>query len=111
MFYLLIAAGSALGGLLVSLVAPHVFTGYTEWNLGWIGGNVLAAGIILGTVDNGLMRRYPWLLGPLLVVVAGLLCYKLDLFSRDLTSKAKTGNFYGVLRVYGTRPATTRAGA
>ncbi len=102
MFYLLVAAGGAFGGLLVSLIAPHVFTGYTEWNLGWIGGNILAAGIILGTVDNGLMRRYPWILAPALVVVGLLLATKLDLFKPDTVSKAKTRNFYGVLRVYDT---------
>ena len=102
MFYLLIAAGGALGGLFVSLVAPHVFTGYTEWNLGWIGGNVLAAGIILGTVDNGLLRRYPWLIGPALVVVGILLASRLELFKPDNSSLAKERNFYGVLRVYNT---------
>ncbi|HSV16740.1 MAG TPA: fused MFS/spermidine synthase, partial [Tepidisphaeraceae bacterium] len=33
-FYLLIAAGGALGGLLVALVAPMIFTGYSELQIG-----------------------------------------------------------------------------
>ena len=33
-FYLLMSAGGALGGVLVSLVAPQVFSAFYEWNLG-----------------------------------------------------------------------------
>ena len=37
-FYLMIAAGGALGGLFVSLVAPVLFSTYFEWKIGLIGG-------------------------------------------------------------------------
>ncbi|MFY9725219.1 MAG: hypothetical protein WAJ87_06970, partial [Bryobacteraceae bacterium] len=36
-FYLMIAAGGALGGLAVGLVAPHVFAGYYEMPLALVG--------------------------------------------------------------------------
>lgn len=35
-YYLLIAAGGAMGGLLVSVVAPAVFNRYTEWTIGLV---------------------------------------------------------------------------
>ena len=37
-FYLTIAAGGALGGIFVALVAPHIFKGFTgasRWRCGW----------------------------------------------------------------------------
>jgi hypothetical protein len=33
-FYLFVAAGGALGGVFVSLVAPHLFSTFFEWNIG-----------------------------------------------------------------------------
>jgi len=36
-FYLMISAGGALGGVFVSLVAPHLFKGYWEFQLGLAG--------------------------------------------------------------------------
>jgi len=44
-FYLVIAAGGALGGVLVALVAPHVFSDYYElqWGLVLCGGLLLVA--------------------------------------------------------------------
>jgi hypothetical protein len=46
-FYLMISAGGALGGVLVSLVAPAIFTTYVEWKVGLavsflLGGTVVA---------------------------------------------------------------------
>jgi len=46
-FYLMIAGGGAIGGLLVSLVAPLVFTTYLEWKLGVVGGYVIAMLVVL----------------------------------------------------------------
>jgi len=46
-FYLLMSAGGALGGLLVSLVAPHVFTSYLEWPVGLMLGFAIAAVVLL----------------------------------------------------------------
>jgi hypothetical protein len=43
MFYLLISAGGALGGIFVSLVAPQVFTTFFEWKIGLVGTFALAA--------------------------------------------------------------------
>ena len=56
-FYLLMSAGGALGGLLVSLVAPHVFSTFLEWPIGLmccfaIAGVVLVRAILVASSRN-----------------------------------------------------------
>jgi hypothetical protein len=51
-FYLMIAAGGALGGLAVSVVAPQVFNAYTEWKISLVGGFVLAATVAFLLSDD-----------------------------------------------------------
>ncbi len=46
-YYLMLAAGGALGGIAVSLVAPHVFKTVFEWNLTIFAAAVLSIGCIL----------------------------------------------------------------
>ncbi|HEX4000656.1 MAG TPA: fused MFS/spermidine synthase [Pirellulales bacterium] len=101
MFYLLIAAGGAVGGLLVSLVAPIVFqTGYTEWTIALLGGCVLAVAIMFGTEQNGFVRRYPWLFGPGLVLFAvALYIATLEGMSANSGVVDARRNFYGVVSV------------
>jgi hypothetical protein len=43
LFYLMISAGGALGGLFVSLIAPQLFKTYFEWKIAMVGGFLLAA--------------------------------------------------------------------
>ncbi|MEE9602778.1 MAG: fused MFS/spermidine synthase, partial [Thermoguttaceae bacterium] len=45
-FYLAVAAGGALGGLLVSVVAPAVFSSYAEFSIGLIAPLVILLGLI-----------------------------------------------------------------
>ncbi|MHB0958945.1 MAG: spermidine synthase [Pirellulaceae bacterium] len=47
LFYLMIAAGGALGGLFVALVCPRIFTSFVESDICLIGGTMLAAFILL----------------------------------------------------------------
>jgi hypothetical protein len=42
-FYLMVAAGGALGGVFVALVAPHLFLGFWEFHVGLIGCGFLLA--------------------------------------------------------------------
>jgi spermidine synthase len=49
-FYLLVSAGGALGGILVSLVAPRVFSTFLEWKIVLAGGYALGASLLLGYV-------------------------------------------------------------
>ena len=56
-YYLMIAAGGALGGILVALVAPRVFTGYYELQIGLLGCLVLAA---LAVMRDHAAETYHW---------------------------------------------------
>ena len=100
MFYLLISAGGAVGGLFVSLVAPMIFTGYTEWAIALLGGCLLAVAIIVGTEEKGFLRQYPWLFVPGSILFAAGLYYAA---SSGLNSNTKIiaaeRNFYGVVSV------------
>ena len=58
-FYLLVATGGALGGVLVGVVAPLVFSTYLEWHLGVNVSFLLCAGILLFGVLRGRTRRSP----------------------------------------------------
>ena len=42
LFYLMVSAGGALGGVLVAIVAPLVLTGYWEYPIGLVATVVLA---------------------------------------------------------------------
>ena len=75
MFYLLVSAGGAIGGLFVSLVAPHVFQSYAEWRIGLLMAIALATAVLLGTSAGGLFRRYVWIFVPGLAIFAGIMYF------------------------------------
>jgi hypothetical protein len=101
MFYLTIAAGGALGGVFVALIAPRIFTEFSEYPVG------LAAACLLGftgwlrtgalamwTRSNFAIRLplMALLLGGITSVMAGVTM-------SNLPSAASARNFYGILRV------------
>ena len=66
-FYLTVAAGGALGGIFVALVAPHIFKGFWEYQLGlWMAALLLVI-ILLRDKESWLYRSK---LGSPVVVVA-----------------------------------------
>jgi hypothetical protein len=100
-FYLTIAAGGALGGFFVALIAPRIFTEFSEYQIG------LAAACLLGFVgwmrtgalaqwtNRNLAVRLPLmalLLGGFTALVATMTTGKLG-------AVASARNFYGILRV------------
>jgi hypothetical protein len=46
-FYLMIAAGGAVGGMAMALVAPHVFDTFVEWKLAMFTGTIVTLGLVL----------------------------------------------------------------
>jgi hypothetical protein len=75
-FYLLIAAGGALGGIFVALIAPLIFTHYYELNLGLFLAALLALllWVRAPSTEDGCM--YPWKrFGCALLVLAALGLY------------------------------------
>ena len=91
-FYLTISAGGALGGLLVAVVAPLLFTGYFELGAG------LAALAVLAVLRFLSVGRVAYVLS--LVVLLGVgACATYDGFRHQRDVRVATRSFYGVLRV------------
>ncbi len=91
-YYLMIAAGGALGSVFVGSVAPMIFSG--NYELGW--GLVLAAGLMLAvTWSRGLGWRFIW---AGLVVGMMVVCY-LQVHHDRKDAIVQVRNFYGTLRV------------
>jgi len=99
-FYLSVAIGGAIGGILVGLVAPLVFSAYTELPV------ALVACLIVGTLTPGLrgvtLPRWAYW-GRLLLtglVIGVVIALKLTpTTEKDTRVIARSRNFYGLLRV------------
>lgn len=105
LFFLLVACGGALGGVLVALVAPRVFSGYWEYHVGL----AAACGLVMVAIARDRTgwlsfdkRWWAWI--PLITLLAALV-FALDiqrefgLESRGSKRLEQTRNFFGVLRV------------
>ncbi len=100
-FYLMISAGGALGGIFVALIAPHIFAGYWELQLG-----ILCCWVLLLVVTAsqkphagthpGSFLKIAYLAGGAALLSLYFLVY-IQGQARD--SRATFRNFYGVLRV------------
>jgi len=99
-FYLLIAAGGALGGFFVAGIAPVIFSDYFELQWGLLLCGLLILQIIRCATDEEIVRWRPsgclWLTVCLLALGAGLW-----LQARQITGLTvyRARNFYGVLKV------------
>jgi hypothetical protein len=102
-FYLSVAAGGAIGGVLVTLVCPQVFSTFFEMNLALVLGFALAMAALVVEA-----RRY-WLANTtvllrstiaLTAVVASVIVVGTQLTARDFQpALERVRNFYGVLSV------------
>ena len=92
MFYLVVSAGGALGGLLVAVVAPLAFNGYYELGLSMIAVAFLAALRCATLHDIARNMSLAVLMG-----VTGAAIYDGLRFQEDVRLASR--NFYGVLRV------------
>jgi SAM-dependent methyltransferase len=91
-FYLVVAAGGALGGLLVAVVAPLAFNGYYELGLGLAALALLAA---LRLSELGRVPHYAALAALLAVTAAAAY----DGFREQRDVRLSERSFYGVLHV------------
>jgi hypothetical protein len=100
-FYLLLAAGGAIGGLLVAVVAPRVFNGYYELPLGMLVAFLLAMGVLISDRESALYLGGSPALWVGIVLVGGVLAYLAQ--SPYATARplaiAMERNFFGVLTV------------
>lgn len=114
-YYLVISSGGALGGVLVALVAPHVFRGYWEYHLALVGAATLVLGARL--LDEWRRRQVgrrstlsfvPPVRGLRVAVgvvaVAGVLLLSSALWKevkwRSRGTESMGRNFYGSVRLY-----------
>ena len=112
-FYLAVAAGGALGGLFVGILAPRLFPGYWEYPFG-----LLAAGLLAmicarrdhGPIVAGPPRRWAAWAGAL-VTFAGVAVGSVSHERHQLASAIETTRtFFGITRVESRRipPGDTR---
>src|SRR5688500_13457087 len=91
-FYLAVSAGGALGGLLVAVVAPLLFTGYYELGVGLVARGLRAALRFSSINISARCASVAVLFG-----IAGVAAYDGLRYQRDV--RVATRSFYGVLRV------------
>jgi len=102
-FYLSVAAGGALGGLLVALVCPLVFSTFFELNLALILGCLLSLAVLVVDAKQHWLSETTFLLRSVAVlagvVLPGIVIWT-QLESRDFEpGLVRARNFYGVLSV------------
>ena len=98
-FYLMISLGGAVGGLLVGVASPLVFSSYLEFPL------ILCAVLLLGVavLDATWMR----VLAGIACLIGSVLCIQgIDRLGKDSLNMSR--NFYGTLRVKSTGPETDK---
>ena len=99
-FYLTISAGGALGGVFAALIAPRIFTEYTEYLLGLSGACVLG---FLGWMRGGALAQWTGrnfaIRVPLMALMFGGLISLYSSFTGKQPSIETIRNFYGILRV------------
>ena len=107
-FYLVVSIGGAIGGLLVAIVAPAVFSGYWEYHVSLVATAVLVVGARLLDVwlhpgaDEARTRRLAVGGGAAAMVATAVLAGFLVRDARGPNRQAlhQTRNFYGTVRVF-----------
>jgi hypothetical protein len=99
-FYLCVAAGGAIGGLFVSVIAPLIFANHYEWAIVVAGAGILSAVLWLGPDFRDWLVRQRRLLVPI-VAVAVLVAVSIgrEIVLGDLSLVWQGRNFYGVVTV------------
>ena len=101
MFYLILSAGGAAGGILVGVVAPQMFPTYVELPLAMVGCTVLLMGVFYFAPESKLYRGQPrWAWSGLLASALLMMACLTILFQQQLAGvQSIYRNFYGVLQV------------
>jgi SAM-dependent methyltransferase len=105
-FYLTIAAGGALGGLAVGLVAPHLFNGYYEMPLALVGCAALILAVLKTDPALDWFRRWtqPAPIATLALTLA-LAVYVAVALQQSMSGvRVRVRNFYGELTVTDSDP-------
>ena len=96
-FYLLVSIGGAIGGIIVNLVAPYIFSGYWEFKIGLAFVGIMLAVLSFPRATTRSAAFYRNIVGGMAVVVAFSVVYLIFFStSKDLFARR---NFYGVVNV------------
>ena len=100
-FYLMVAGGGTLGGVLITLVAPHVLKDFHEYHLSILATAALTLAILFQDSKGKLYRGRPIFVWAFLYVSFIALAVALGLHIRQSSANSleTTRNFFGVLRV------------
>jgi hypothetical protein len=105
-FYLWLAGGGALGGILVGLVAPYIFDTFREWSFGMIAAYAIAAAALFKSVPKRGAGRVPALTaaglaaGGFIAVLASQIAIGSAPDPNDPQLLDRRRNFYGVVAVW-----------
>jgi len=115
-YYLMIAAGGALGGLLVAIVAPLIFVTYVEWSASVFLGFLLATGIFMRSIwrilsdkrvvaaPENLLWTVPAFVAPLALLLIGAFDLAAHLGKTDEDVVLRERNFFGALHIEDNEP-------
>src|SRR6202044_3869176 len=100
-FYLTVAAGGALGGVFVALIAPQLFTEFSEYQIGLAATCFLG---FLGWLRTGALaqwtsRNFAVRLPLMALLIGGTTAITATVTSSKQGAVASARNFYGILRV------------
>lgn len=100
-FYLTIAAGGAMGGVFVALIAPRIFSEFSEYPIGlaaacWLG---LVGWLRTGALAQWNSRNFSVRLPLMALLIGGLTALTATVTSGKQGAVVSARNFYGILRV------------
>jgi hypothetical protein len=100
-FYLTIAAGGALGGAFVALLAPRIFTEFSEYPIGLAGACLLGfvGWLRTGALSQWTSRNLAVRLPLMALLIGGLTAAVATATGGKPGALASVRNFYGILRV------------
>ncbi len=100
-FYLTIAAGGALGGVFVALIAPRLFTEFSEYQIGLAATCLLgfAGWLRSGALAQWTSRNFAVRLPLMALLIGGLTALVATATNGKQGAVVSARNFYGILRV------------
>jgi tetratricopeptide (TPR) repeat protein len=101
-YYLVIATGGALGGIFVAVIAPLLFNGYYEWEIGLLGSGVLFLAILARDLAQQQLRTANAFISASVLIGLLLLGRGLGTETRDDNALKiyQSRNFYGTLTLW-----------
>jgi hypothetical protein len=100
-FYLTIAAGGAMGGVFVALIAPRIFTEFNEYQIGLAGACLLGfvGWLRTGALAQWTSRNFAVRLPLMALLIGGVTAITATVTTSKQGAVASARNFYGILRV------------